>query len=351
MFERDKDDLRSLGVPIEVGSIDPLLRRRARLPDPRRRVPAARDRADRRRGGRGRRSPPGLAARPARRGHHRGGPQADRVRAPGRPVGPRRRRAAAHRRRAVVRRVLGGHPGPARRSSSTTSGPARPRPATRHLQPWGVVRYSGRWYVVGLRHRPRRGAGLPALPGPGRRPAAAASPGRTTSRPGSTSARWPAGSPRRLARRAGHACWSGTTPAAGCAARRPRSRPTYPAPTSATALGPAGPASAAAWRSPTSCSAYGADVYVESPPALRERAWSSGSAPSSGEGRMTHHARPELRQGPGRPAADAGALPPRPRRGARRRGRRRPRRLADPAGQRPQGAVHVRAARAATPTT
>lgn len=24
-----------------------------------------------------------------------------------------------------------------------------PEPATRHLQPWGVVRYSGRWYVVG----------------------------------------------------------------------------------------------------------------------------------------------------------------------------------------------------------
>ncbi len=24
------------------------------------------------------------------------------------------------------------------------------RPSTRHLQPWGVVRYSGRWYVVGL---------------------------------------------------------------------------------------------------------------------------------------------------------------------------------------------------------
>ena len=34
MFERDKEELRSLGVPIEVGSIDPLLRRRAGLPDP-----------------------------------------------------------------------------------------------------------------------------------------------------------------------------------------------------------------------------------------------------------------------------------------------------------------------------
>ena len=28
--------------------------------------------------------------------------------------------------------------------------PAQPEPTTRHLQPWGVVRYSGRWYAVGL---------------------------------------------------------------------------------------------------------------------------------------------------------------------------------------------------------
>ena len=28
--------------------------------------------------------------------------------------------------------------------------PGASRPTTRHLQPWGVVRYSGRWYVVGL---------------------------------------------------------------------------------------------------------------------------------------------------------------------------------------------------------
>lgn len=28
--------------------------------------------------------------------------------------------------------------------------PAQPEPTTRHLQPWGVVRYAGRWYAVGL---------------------------------------------------------------------------------------------------------------------------------------------------------------------------------------------------------
>ena len=39
-----------------------------------------------------------------------------------------------------------------RPSSSTTDVPATATagPARRHLQPWGVVRYSGRWYVVGL---------------------------------------------------------------------------------------------------------------------------------------------------------------------------------------------------------
>ena len=38
----------------------------------------------------------------------------------------------------------------ARRSSSTTSARGTPEPSTRHLQPWGVVRHAGRWYVVGL---------------------------------------------------------------------------------------------------------------------------------------------------------------------------------------------------------
>ena len=42
--------------------------------------------------------------------------------------------------------------------------PGYPEPLTRHLEPWGVVRFSGRWYVVGQGHRPWRGAGLPALP-------------------------------------------------------------------------------------------------------------------------------------------------------------------------------------------
>ena len=69
-------------------------------------------------------------------------------------------------------------------------------PATRRLQPWGVVRSSGRWYVVGLRPRPQGRARLPALPGAGqgdpdrqdsgvrrpgrhRRPGDRARPGRT----------------------------------------------------------------------------------------------------------------------------------------------------------------------------
>ena len=55
---------------------------------------------------------------------------------------------------------------------------------TRHLQPWGVARYSGRWYVVGLRHRPAGGADLPPLPGPGPAPPRTARRAPTTIPPG-----------------------------------------------------------------------------------------------------------------------------------------------------------------------
>ena len=125
-----------------------LLRRRARLPDPPRPVRAARDRADRRRGRRGWPRHQGLGARHAGEGHHRGGAQADGVRR------PRRRRTpstSASRGSAPTSRpstCSGPRPSSAPRSSSTTDAPAR-EPTTRHLQPWGVVRFSGRWYAVG----------------------------------------------------------------------------------------------------------------------------------------------------------------------------------------------------------
>ena len=81
MFERDKEELRSLGVPIEVGSIDALFDDE----------PGYRIRPDefalpdialsRRRGGRDRPGDPGVGARAAGRGDHGRGAQAQRARA------------------------------------------------------------------------------------------------------------------------------------------------------------------------------------------------------------------------------------------------------------------------------
>ena len=232
-----------------------------------RRVRAAGHRADRRRGRGGRPGHPGLGARPAGRGDHGGGPQAERARRlPVDVSRARHRRAPAQRRGAVLRRVLGRHPGAARRSSSTTSARA-PRAATRHLQPWGVVRFSGRWYVVGLdtdrgEERVFRLSRVVGRGPPGRRARR-----RTTSRPAPTSARRPGGSRRRpvTARRR---VLVRTGP-------RPRLR------RGRRAVEPdvAGPDSESPWDrlvlrrrtgSPRRCSATAPTSYVEAPAELRD---------------------------------------------------------------------------------
>ena len=193
MFERDKEELRSLGVPIEVGQMDayfddePGYRIRPdefALPD----ISLA--------AGRGRGRWPrhqGLAARDARGGHHRGGAQARRGGGGRRrhPAGDRP--ATAERRRAVVRRLLAGRPGahPARFRLPEVGPAGTGHPASPAL---GCSAHSGRWYVVGYDtdrqaervfrlSRVRRGT-----PRAGRRAA-------TTSRPTPTSATSPAGSP------------------------------------------------------------------------------------------------------------------------------------------------------------
>ena len=145
--------------------------------------------------------------------------------------------------------------------------PAQPEPTTRHLQPWGVVRYSGRWYAVGFDtdRGEERIFRLSRVQGAARR----------TGRPGSYEI--PAGVDihevaRRLAPppvrepvtvlvRAG----------AGHGLRRSAD---------ATEPGVPGPDSATAWDRlrldrggmdlADELLAYGADVYVESPAALRE---------------------------------------------------------------------------------
>ena len=158
MFERDKEELRSLGIPIEVGYVDRALRGRAGLPDRARRLRAARHRPRARGGRRDRARGPGLAARRPRRRHLGRAGQAQGRRVQRRPRGARRRAAADGRRRAGVRAVLGGHPD-AHPGHLRLPAPAAPGPPPRHLQPWGVVSYRGRWYVVGPRHRPRRARG------------------------------------------------------------------------------------------------------------------------------------------------------------------------------------------------
>ena len=148
MFERDKAELREMGVPLETGR-DQRLRHRGRLPHRARRLRAARDPADRR-GGRRRR--PGAAAvgvRPAGR---------RRAQRPGQAQGGRRRR---RRSRAIPLqpRLDAGEPAfepcyaAARDRRALEFDYQRPDedvPARRRVQPWGVVAWHGRWYLVGL---------------------------------------------------------------------------------------------------------------------------------------------------------------------------------------------------------
>ena len=92
--------------------------------------------------------------------------QAEGGRRRGRPRRPGPRRAAAERRGADLRR-RSGRPRcdrDAGRASTTARRRSRARPPGT-CEPWGVVSYRGRWYVVGLRHRPRRPSGCSGSPG------------------------------------------------------------------------------------------------------------------------------------------------------------------------------------------
>ena len=122
---------------------------------------------------------------------------------------------------------------------STTAARRRPQPLTRHLQPWGVVRYSGRWYVVGLDtdRGEERVFRLSRVVGRGhgdRQPRR-----RTRSRPAPTCARSPAGwRPRRAAER-GRACWSARAPGRRLRRGAASVEADVAGPDDATPLGPA----------------------------------------------------------------------------------------------------------------
>ena len=183
MFERDKDELRELGIPLVTEPLGRLLRRRAGLPDRRARVRPAR------RSPSSRTSWPcsGLASRAwaqaslagpaaqALRKLHAAGVERDDASLIG--IEPRLRTAEPAfepvKTAVVDRRPI--------RFAYRTARSAEV--AERHVQPWGIASWHGRWYLTGFDIDRGRAARLPAQPDRGRRASAAARPGRTTCRP------------------------------------------------------------------------------------------------------------------------------------------------------------------------
>ena len=148
-FERDKEELRELGITVEMGSIDKYFNDEPGYRHPPRRGRAARSGADPRGGRRHRPGHPGVGARrPGRRLHDRAG-QAQGDRGRRRHQRPADGRAASCR-PTSRRSTRCGTPRPgASRSASPTRGPAS-EPMLRHLQPWGIVSWRDRWYVGGF---------------------------------------------------------------------------------------------------------------------------------------------------------------------------------------------------------
>ena len=312
-FERDKDELRSLGVPIEVGQMDayfddePGYRIRAdqfALPE----ISLESDEAQ-------------VVALATRVWDHARLAEATtdavgKLTAAGLDLDlerPRDRPAPAECRRAVVRRLLGGDPGPA-------AGHLRlPAPGLRAAAD-PTPRALGRRPLLGslvrrrAGHRPWRGAGVPAL-AHRRHRHDERRPGRVhRARRAPTFVTWPAGwRPPALPRRP--SSWSGPVPAA--VLRRTASR---------VEADVDGPDEQTPWdrlylsegAQADELLAFGADLYVESPAALRDEV--VAALPGRFARRAHEHGHGRCRQGPGRPPAPPRALPPRTRPGLARRG-------------------------------
>ena len=150
MFERDKDDLRALGIPLETGYVDKFFEDEPgyRIKRDAFELPAIDFAAGR--GRRARPGGPGVAPRRAGRRDLRRPGQAQGGRAQLRPGAARPGRSPRWPPRSRPSRRCSRPRSTARRCSSTTAGPARRDATTRHVQPWGVVTAQGRWYVAGL---------------------------------------------------------------------------------------------------------------------------------------------------------------------------------------------------------
>ena len=195
MFERDKDDLRALGVPIEVGQLDAYFD-----DEPGYRIRAGRAAAAPDRAVRGRGQVVGLATKVwehARLAEATSG-AVRKLTAVGVPVDV----GALD---LVEPRLGADEPAfdvfweAARDRQAVEFDYQRPGARERRAAARAVGRGALLRPLVRRRPRPgpRRGAGLPAVPGAGQRPRGRSSPGPTPSRRGSTSATWHDGSPRR----------------------------------------------------------------------------------------------------------------------------------------------------------
>ena len=147
MFERDKDDLRALGVPSRsAASTRSSTTSRAIASGPTSsRSPRSTSRPTRPPCSAW---PPGCGSTPAWPRHQRRAGQAQRRRRGGRPQPARHRRARGDRRRPALRRLLGRLPG-ARPVRFDYQRSGAGEPATRHPAAVGRGAFSGRWYVVG----------------------------------------------------------------------------------------------------------------------------------------------------------------------------------------------------------
>ena len=147
MFERDKDELRELGIPLVTEDIDPLHedepgyrihQREYALPD----ISFEPDELAVLGPGQPHLGPgqPGRSGRP-------GAAQAARRRGRARRRRAHRHRAAAAHHRAGLRRGQGRRAAAGAADASPTGAPRPPRPSERHVQPWSLVSWHGRWYL------------------------------------------------------------------------------------------------------------------------------------------------------------------------------------------------------------